>query len=163
MSRVSIADRLATYALCVLTAFPLGALATDLDDLPAAQLQAALDAELGEDDLRQFGIDPRKAYPLETLHEAILEAFSDEGDDDSEGLITQEELDDEMAEAGTDLSQVIWDALAMADREAHRAPGQFALRQAAWHLVREDGLTPAGTAATQSKLAVRLTIQRVRK
>lgn len=161
-TRIGVEKTLLGIALSLMFMQPHTLLATELDDLSPTQLQAALDAELGDDDLRQFGVDPRKAYPLELLHEVIMQALSDEGDDDDEQLITLADLEEEMDEAGTNLSQVVWDALTEADRIAGLPSHGSALRKVAQRLAREDGLTPSGTAATQAKLSVRRTVQRVK-
>lgn len=135
----------------------------DLDALPTEQLDAALDAELGADDLWQFGIDVQKAYPLKVLHAAILRALSDEGDDEDEQIITEADLQEEMEEAGADLGEVVWHALQQADQIASRRPASHYLRVVAGILAREDGLTVGGVGATQSKQAVRATIVRARR
>lgn len=159
---------LAAVALWVTLAWQPGTLAAqehhlNLDSLTAAQLQSALDAELGEDDLREFGVDPARTYPIEKLHDAIMGALSDEGDDDDEQVITQEELDEEMAEAGTTLAQVVWDALAAADQLTAGPNAVNPLRAVGRFLAREDGLTTGAAGAIQAKRAVRVTIERVRK
>ena len=135
----------------------------DLDDLTPEELSAALEGEVGAEDLAQYDVDMDQAYPLEVLLEAILGAFSDAGDDADEQVITEEDLKAEMDEAGTDLRTVVWNALQRADNYASMRPASFYLRVVANTLARKDGLTLGGIGATQSKDAVRATIVRARR
>jgi hypothetical protein len=90
---------------------------SDLDGYSDAQLTRDLTDELN--DIFE-GLPPDKQYPLDALEEAILEAFSDDGDEGFESEIDMEDLDEEMEEAQTSLDDVVEAALERADQIAFR-------------------------------------------
>ena len=94
--------RLLELGLCVLLAGATLPLATsgvraakDLDSFSDAQLMRDLADEL--DDIYDE-LDPDEEYPLDELHGAIMEALSDEGDEDDpeEAEIDEADLEGEM-------------------------------------------------------------------
>ena len=91
--------------------------AQDLDSYSDAQLERDLADEL--DDIYSE-MEPGEEYPLDELHGAILEALSDEGDEDDaeEEEIDAEDLEGEMEEDDTTLEDVVQAALLEADEMA---------------------------------------------
>jgi hypothetical protein len=89
----------------------------DLDTLSDAQLERDLADEL--DDI--YGeLDPDEEYSLDELHGAIMEALSDQGDEDDaeEAEIDEADLEGEMEEDDTTLEDVVQAALLEADEMA---------------------------------------------
>jgi hypothetical protein len=91
--------------------------ARDLDSYSDAQLERDLAAEL--DDIYSQ-LEPDEEYPLDELHGAIMEALSDQGDEDDaeEAEIDEADLEGEMEEDGTTLEDVVHTALLEADEMA---------------------------------------------
>ncbi|MBC7898353.1 MAG: hypothetical protein H7066_23230 [Cytophagaceae bacterium] len=86
---------------------------SDLDALSDAELTADLTAEL--DDILEH-LEPNQEYPVAQLREEILDALSDEGDEgEEEEEIDFEDLDEEMAEAGTTTDACVANAVNLAD------------------------------------------------
>jgi hypothetical protein len=162
-------------ALFTLAQAPSYGQAADLDKLSEQQLDAALDAELGEDDLRQCGDDDLDApTSKEDMLQFILCALRDEGDDEGEQVTTWADLEAEMEEAGTTIEEVVRRALEEADEiavlhpqlhlalagMAPQADWSLSLRSTALYLARQDGLISPGRVALQLvKVALRTTIQ----
>ena len=95
----------------------------DLEGLDDDQLNAALDAEINDDDLWQCGQDPAKPASVERMVEVLLCVLSDANDDGpGEGVITWAELQEEAEEAHTSLEAVVRQALERADYEDARQP-----------------------------------------
>ena len=92
----------------------------DLDSYSDEQLQTDLTDEL--DDIYAELDDPDGEYDLDVLKADILDALGDEGDEgDAEEMeIDLADLNEEMAEAGTTLEDVVDEALARADELAAR-------------------------------------------
>jgi hypothetical protein len=91
--------------------------ARDLDSYSDAQLERDLADEL--DDVYSQ-LDPDEEFSLDELHGAIMEALSDQGDEDDaeEEEIDEEDLEGEMEEDGTTLEDVVHKALLEADEMA---------------------------------------------
>lgn len=92
----------------------VSAVRSDLDTYDDARLMRDLRDELN-DVLEQVEDDDAD---LETLAELILDAFGDDGDTGAETDISLEDLEAEMAEAGTSLEAVIAGALGMGVSDA---------------------------------------------
>ncbi len=89
----------------------------DLDTYTDEQLQRDLTDEL--DDIYDQ-VDADGDYDLDVLRTAILDALGDDGDEGYEQEIDLADLNEEMAEAGTTLEDVVDEALARADELASR-------------------------------------------
>lgn len=88
----------------------------DLDSYTDAQLTADLNAELDDLLAPEGELELDTEYPVTELREHILDALSDEGDDDEEEAeIDFQDLVDEMAEAGTTTEACIANAVLLAD------------------------------------------------
>lgn len=114
-----------TGALLALALLPVQAHNVKLDTVEPDVLERYLTLELhAMYEARQHNpnpLDPAQSYPLNVLRDEILYALSDEDDDDDdegENFIDMEELDAEMAEAGTDLATEVDKALGVAGRRA---------------------------------------------
>lgn len=95
--------------------------ANDLDSYSDARLSKDLNAELDDILVADGGtFEPNEEYPLGDLHEAIMNAFSDEDDDADEGDIDLADLNEEMEEDGTTLADAVDVALERADEIASR-------------------------------------------
>lgn len=90
----------------------------DLDRFCDKLLDFYLEAELDDYDEDKWD----DLQDLDTLHAIIMDEFQDAGDDRSEQAISFEELEREMIEAGTTLSDVVWEALLLADELASLQP-----------------------------------------
>jgi hypothetical protein len=147
----------------------------DLDSWGDEELDADLEAEL--DDIFEYGFLPDQQYSIRDLHRALLAALSDQGDEDDplEQRIALADLEAEMREADTTLSDVVWTAVVEADQIAsgRRSPiGAVAWADASayspWSeplafaigpIAREDGMTYARQAMSQVKGDIRSTIR----
>jgi hypothetical protein len=130
----------------------------DLDALPPEELDEDLTAELA-DVFKQF--DPNTAYPIDALYAAIIEALSDDDDDGAEDAISEADLDAEMAEAGTDLPDVVMGALHQADMATASSPGLTKVSADGWQMVRA-GAVRSQFAVSFTKRALENTIRAVR-
>lgn len=111
----------------------------DLDNLSSEQLQYYLNAEL--DDAYVI-LDENRSYNINFMFNIIMEALSDNGDysndqdenddgvidddnDEGEQVITSANLASEMAEAGTSLQEVVWQALKTADQYSNNTNSEI--------------------------------------
>jgi hypothetical protein len=145
-------------AALTLGQLPVLGQADDLDSFDDARLDRDLEAEL-DDIYEEWG--PNEPVDLDDLGEAISSALSDDGDEGVEDDISQEELEDEMEEAGTTLEASVERGLQQADL---LASGQ---RRLEWAIVwvsslgqRGNGITTAGMAVRQVKGSIRQDVRR---
>jgi hypothetical protein len=112
MSRLRIVASVVGFiAVLALVQLPVHTQVRDLDLLDDATLQRDLEAEL--DDI-YADFDPNGQFPLEELKAAMLEALSDDGDED-------------MEEADTTIEDVLDMALAEADAIASSQPQTWSI------------------------------------
>jgi hypothetical protein len=91
----------------------------DLDTWTDQHLDAAIQAELDDDDLIACGIgNPDAAKTKEQMYRVIICALKDGGDDASEQELDYEDLQIEMREANTTVEAVVWNAMDEADELA---------------------------------------------
>jgi hypothetical protein len=135
--------------------------ANDLDSFSDAQLERDLADEL--DDVYSQ-LDPDEEYSLEELHDAIMEALSDDGDEEDaeEEEIDEEDLEGEMEEDGTTLEDVVQAALLRADEMASwtgPASSSDGLRTVAQDRNRRNGFSKPQTANQQVLRGILSTIR----
>ena len=88
----------------------------ELDDLDDQQIDALLQRELDDEDLRACGLgNPNAAVDDETMVEIILCALGDEGDSPDEQGLDFDDLEAEMEEANTSVEDVVRQAVQRAD------------------------------------------------
>ncbi len=92
---------------------------TDLDTFSDARLDRDLQDEL-DDVFDQHA--PDDVADVATIQKAIMEALSDEGDEGFETEISLADLTAEMGEAGTDVEDVVHDAVEQLDQAALDRP-----------------------------------------
>lgn len=92
----------------------------DLDALNAQMLDAAFNDEL--DDIYET-LDPDGFYSDEQVVDAVMAALSDNGDEGNEDIISFDELEAEMAEAGTTVEDEVTAAVEEADNYAALSNG----------------------------------------
>ena len=160
-----------------LAQFPVFGQVADLDELSDEELQQALDDELGDDDLAQFGIVDLDAEISDAeLVEIILDCLQDDGDDATEQRITWRSLEREMNEAGTTVRRVVEQAVKQADQmdsrqrfptfalvnfSRYRSSSEFT-RLAVGPVALEDGRTTPRGALPLVKIALRTTVQKLK-
>lgn len=130
---------LSTCLLAGVLLVPVSTLAqdefTDLDALDAQTLDAAFNDEL--DDIYET-LDPDGFYSDAEVVDAVLMALSDAGDQGNEGIIDFDELEAEMAEAGTSVEDEVIAAVEEADNYAARASGFHAVASRNLQLAGDD-------------------------
>ena len=128
---------------------------TDLDTFSDEQLDRDLQDELDDVFMEHA---PNAVADVATIEEAIMEALSDEGDDGPESEISLADLEDEMHEDGTNVKDVVHDAVARLDRAAVDRP---TIHLAAWRGASEPGQKPSyGLAVRDAKRSL---IREIRK
>jgi hypothetical protein len=128
---------------------------TDLDAFSNAQLDRDLQDEL-DDVFEQHA--PGDVADVATMQAELMEALSDDGDEGAETEITLADLDAEMREAGTSVTEVVHDALETLDQAARERP---TVHLAVWRGAGDRGEKPSyGLAVRDTK---RLLISEIRK
>ena len=139
---------LALTALCTALAFVPGPVQArhpnlELDNLDEGTLDDLLQAELDDDDLIACGLrDPNGDATVEQLFRVAMCALGDGGDSGNERSLDLDDLEFEMAEAGTTVSAVVWAAIEEADEMTSGLPAAGIIRVA----FRTGGSEPAATA-----------------
>ncbi|MCC7052067.1 MAG: hypothetical protein IT355_02290 [Gemmatimonadaceae bacterium] len=109
---------------------------TDLDAFSDARLERDLEDEL--DDVFEDH-NPGDVGDVAEIQEAIMEALADAGDEGAEAEISLADLEAEMDEDGTDVAEVVHEAIARLD---HAAAGRPAVFLAAWRGTSDPGYKP---------------------
>ena len=142
----------------------------DLDSYTDAQLERDLRAELDDLLAPEGDLDPNKAYPVAELEEHIMDALSDEGDDDeAEEEIDFEDLTDEMAEAGTTTEACITEAVNLADEfsSAETSRTESLFRNASFDPSmqgrKRNGFATSRTAIDRSVRAIIVDVRKARR
>jgi hypothetical protein len=128
---------------------------TDLDTFSDERLDRDLQDEL--DDVFQEH-PPGAVADVATIEEAIMEALSDAGDEGAEAEITLADLEAEMHEDGTDVEDVVHDAI---ERLDHAAADRRTIHLAVWRGNSDPGYKPSyGLAVRDAKRSL---IREIRK
>jgi len=155
---------------CILTVAILVALAWlplrgqqrhNLDALDDATLDRELEAEL--DDIYE-DLPPDALAALDAIEEDMIDALSNDGDDGNEDDIDEEDLENEVEEAGLSIPEVIERGLRQADQLASaHGPRTWVVARVSAVLQRGDGRTTPRLAVAQVKRSFETAIRQVRR